>query len=149
MGLFGKARSSGSLKTDIAMNPAEAFVGIALAIVAADGYLADSEIDVLITLLGRMHLFRSYPSEVMRRMFDKLFGIMKRQGVEALVNQAIQSLPHELHTTMFAVATDLVLADGEVTDEEETLLNDLSNAFDIPEETAQEIIRVMLIKNKG
>ncbi|MEA5495820.1 MAG: tellurite resistance TerB family protein [Limnoraphis robusta] len=149
MGLFGKARSSGSLKTDTAMSPAEAFAGIALAVVAADGYLADSELDVLITLLGRMHLFRSYPSEVMRRMFDKIFGIIKRQGVEALVNQAIKTLPHELYETMFVVATDLILADGEVSDEEESLLNDLCNSFKISQETANEIIRVMLIKNKG
>ncbi|WP_413167186.1 tellurite resistance TerB family protein [Capilliphycus salinus ALCB114379] len=149
MGLFGKARSSGAIKTDVTMSPAEAFAGIALAVVAADGYLADSELDVLITLLGRMQLFRSYPSEVMRRMFDKLFGIIKRQGVEALVNQAIQTLPHELQETMFAVATDLILADGEVTEEEESLLNDLCNAFEISQETTNEIIRVMLIKNKG
>jgi tellurite resistance protein len=149
MGLFGKAGSLGSLKTDTAMSPTEAFAGIALAVVAADGYISDSEVSVLIPLLNRMHLFRSYPSEVMIRMFDKLAGMIRRQGAEAFLNQAIQTLPYELHGTIFAVATDLILADGEVTDEEESLLTDLYNALQISEETANEVIRVMLIKNKG
>lgn len=149
MGLFSKARSSGSLQTSMAMSPAEAFVGISLAVVAADGYLADPELDVLITLLSRMHLFRSYPSEVMRRMFDKLFGMIRREGVEAVVNEAIKTLPHELQATMFAVATDLILADGEVTSEEESLLTELSNKLQISDTNADEVIRVMLLKNKG
>nr|WP_293110722.1 tellurite resistance TerB family protein [Okeania sp. SIO2F4] len=100
-------------------------------------------------LLGRMQLFRSYPSEVMRRMFDKLCGMLKRQGPQTLLGAAFESLPHELYETTFAIATDLVLSDGEVTEEEEQLLGSLCNALEIPDETVNEIIRVMLIKNKG
>ncbi|MGB3510638.1 MAG: tellurite resistance TerB family protein [Microcoleaceae cyanobacterium] len=120
-----------------------------LVVVVANGYLVDAETDLLYTVLGRMQLFRSYPSEVMRRMFDKLCGILKREGSEALINAAFKSLPHELYETTFAIATDLVLSDGEVTEEEEQLLGSLCNALEIPEQTVDEIIRVMLIKNKG
>lgn len=148
MGLFSRARSSGELK-QMSMSPAEAFAGIALAVVAADGYMADSEVSLLVTSISRMHLFRSYSDDVIRRMFDKLLGILRRQGVESLLNACLKALPHDLHDTIFAVATDLVLADGEVTSEEEAVLTDLCNALEIPERTADEIIRVMLIKNKG
>ncbi|WP_094674761.1 tellurite resistance TerB family protein [Hydrocoleum sp. CS-953] len=120
-----------------------------LVVVSADGYLSDAEADLLSTVLGRMQLFRSYPSEVMRRMFDKLCGVLKKQGNEALINAALNSLPHELYETTFAIATDLVLSDGEVTEEEEQLLGSLCNALEIPNETVNEIIRVMVIKNKG
>lgn len=84
----------------------------------------------------------------MRKMFDKLLGIMQREGLDALFNAATAALPHDLTETAFAVATDIFLADGEVT-EEEKLLNDLCRVLEVPEETAIKIIDVMLIKKKG
>jgi tellurite resistance protein len=58
-------------------------------------------------------------------------------------------LPDELKETVFAVTTDIALADGEVSQEEEQLLNDLYSALGLSEEIALKIIDVMLIKNKG
>ncbi|MBE9176855.1 tellurite resistance TerB family protein [Synechocystis salina LEGE 06155] len=82
-------------------------------------------------------------------MFDKLLGTAQREGFGSLLQTAIASLPHELGETVFAVATDLVLADGEVTREEENLLNSLYTALGISEATAIKIIDVMMIKNRG
>jgi tellurite resistance protein len=148
MGLFDKIAGSRK-KASTTLGPAEAFAAIALIAVASDGYITDTEAQALSTILGRMQLFRSYPSDVMRRMFDKLMGIMQREGLDALFNAATTALPHDLTETAFAIATDIVLADGEVTEEEETLLNDLCRVLEVPEETAIKIIDVMLIKNKG
>ena len=50
---------------------------------------------------------------------------------------------------MFAVSTDLVLVDGNLAEEEEQLLNELYNALEISETVANNIIDVMMIKNKG
>ncbi|MFB2882121.1 tellurite resistance TerB family protein [Floridanema aerugineum] len=148
MGLFDKIKGSRK-QSDTQLGPAEAFAAIALIAVAADGYITDSEAQAIGTTLSRMQLFRSYPSDVMRKMIDRLLSILQRQGVDALFNSAIASLPHELRETSFAVATDIVLADGEVTEEEENLLNDLCRILEIEEETAVKIIDVMMIKNKG
>ncbi|UBF26209.1 tellurite resistance TerB family protein [Kovacikia minuta CCNUW1] len=82
-------------------------------------------------------------------MFDKLVGIGQRQGYDTLLSTALQSLPHELHDTAFAMATDIILSDGTITDEEETLLNNLYRVLETPEQTAKMIIEVMLIKNRG
>ena len=82
-------------------------------------------------------------------MFDKLCGITKRQGSDVLLKTAIASLPHHLHDTAFAVATDLILADGEVTEEEEDLLQHLYTHLNIPDEKAKNIVDAMIIKNKG
>lgn len=148
MGLFDKI-SGGRRQTETALGPAESFAAIALIAVAADGYITDSEGQSIGTTLSRMQMFRSYPNDVMKRMLDKLLSILQRQGVEVLFNAAMAGLPHDLKETAFAVATDIVLADGDVTEEEENLLNDLYRALDIPEETAVKIIDVMMIKNKG
>ncbi|MCL1466212.1 tellurite resistance TerB family protein [Argonema galeatum] len=148
MGLFDKI-AGGRKQTQTTLGPAEAFAAIALIAVAADGYMTDSEAQAISTTLSRMQLFRSYPADVMRKMIDRLLGILQREGIEVLFNAAITTLPDELKETSFAVATDIVLADGEVTEEEEKLLNDLYRALEISEENAVKIIDVMLIKNKG
>lgn len=147
MGLFDKI-TGGRKQTQTTLGPAEAFAAIALIAVAADGYMTDSEAQAISTTLSRMQLFRSYPGDVMRKMIDRLLGILQREGIEVLFNAAITTLPDELKETSFAVATDIVLADGEVTEEEEKLLNDLYRALEISEENAVKIIDVMLIKNK-
>lgn len=148
MGLFDKI-SNVRKQSQVALGPAEAFAAIALIALAADGYIADAEVQVVSTTLMRMQLFRSYPSDVMRKMIDRLLSILQRQGADALLNTAIEVLPYELQETAFAVTTDIILSDGEVTEEEEELLNQLYRALNISEEIAAKIIDVMLIKNRG
>ncbi len=148
MGLFDKISSSRQ-QNQTTLGPAEAFAAIALLAVGADGYAADSEVQSLITTLSRMQLFRSYPDDVMRKMFDRLLSTLQRQGADTLLGAAIVSLPYELRETAFAVTTDIVLADGDVTAEEEDFLNQLYRALEISEEIAVKVIDVMLIKNRG
>jgi len=148
MSLFDKISRSHQ-QNEITLGPAEAFAAIALIAVGADGYAADSEVQSIMTSLSRMQLFRSYPDDVMRKMFDRLLSILQRQGPEILMAASIASLPHELQETAFAITTDIVLADGEVTEEEEEFLNQLYRALEISEETALKIIDVMMIKNRG
>jgi tellurite resistance protein len=149
MGLFDKLLKPPVSTVEQAFSPAEAFAAITIASIASDGYLADEELDLLVTSLNRMHLYRSYSADVMRRMFDKLFGIVKREGLETLFAIAKDSLPYDLRNSAFAVATDLVLADGQVTSEEQKFLNQLYQVLEIPEEVALNIVNVMIIKNQG
>ncbi|MEK0178606.1 MAG: Tellurite resistance protein TerB [Oscillatoriales cyanobacterium] len=148
MGLFDKVAQTRQ-HSDVTLGPAEAFAAIALIAVAADGYINDNESQVLSITLSRMQLFRSYPNDVMKKMLDRLLMLLQRQGVQVLFNAALATLPDELKETVFAVTTDIALADGEVSEEEEQLLNDLYIALGLSEEIALKIIDVMLIKNKG
>jgi uncharacterized tellurite resistance protein B-like protein len=148
MSLFDKL-SSARQQSQTTLGPAEAFAAIALIAVAADGYADDAEEKALMTALSRMQLFRSYPADVVEKMIDRLLSILQRKGADTLLGAAISALPHELQETVFAVTADIVLADGEVTEEEEEFLNQLYRALEIPEETALKIIEVMLIKNRG
>ncbi len=131
------------------LSPAEAFAALTLSAIAVDGYLADEELDGLVSTLKRLHLFKSYSGDVMRRMLQKLFGILRREGQATLFQSAKVSLPDELQEPAFAIATDLILADGVVTAQEQDFLQQLHCALGIPEETAQKITEVMMIKNRG
>ncbi|MEP1079176.1 tellurite resistance TerB family protein [Leptolyngbya sp. PL-A3] len=149
MGLFDAFRQTSIQKSRITLGPAEAFVALMLIVVASDGYLAEDEIRLLNATFNRMKLFRSYSSDVMLRMLDSLSNTLRRDGANVLFDAAIETLPHDLYDTAFAIATDLVLADGEVTQEEEDLLGSLCRALDLPSDLVNQVIHVMLIKNKG
>jgi tellurite resistance protein len=150
MGLFDAFRK-GSLqqRSQVALGPAEGFAAIMLLVVASDGYLADEEVHLLSVTFSRMQLFRSYPQDIMNRMIDNLCNILRREGSDVLFEAAIATLPHELYETAFAIATDLVLADGHISQEEEGLLVSLCRALSLPEKLVAQVVEVMLIKNRG
>lgn len=148
MGLFDKVFGTQSQVYE-ALTPPEAFAAITLAATASDGYLSDEEACSISAALSRMKLFKSYPNDAINRMFDKLLGILRREGLDALFNLAKESLTYDLREAAFAVASDLVLADGIATREEQGFLNDLCYALDISSDIATQIVEVMVIKNRG
>ena len=148
MSLFEKG--TGQLKaSDIKLDGAEAFAAIALIAVAADDIITTSESQGLTTLFARMELFSKYSEDDLRKMTDKLLGIIKNKDIKPLFDAAVAAVPKDLKETLFAVTTDLVLTDGDLAEEEEQLLNELYSALKISEEMADKIIDVISIKNKG
>ena len=149
MGLFDKVVKPAAVDDGGALTSAEAFAAIALAAVASDGYLSEEEAQSIPFILSRMKLFKDYSDDMMRRLFDKLLARLQSKGVEALFVSAKDSLDQELRETAFTMATDLVLADGVVTEEEEQFLKDLEDKLEISSELALQVVRVMTIKNRG
>jgi tellurite resistance protein len=148
MGLFDAVLGTQS-QTQAVLNPAEAFAVVILTATASDGYLSVEHANSITFMLSRMKLFKSYPHEMMNSLFDKILGILQGDGFNALFNAAKDSLTQDLRETAFAVATDLVLAEGIVAEEEKNFLNDLYQALGVPSEIAIEIIQATLIKNRG
>ena len=149
MGLFDGIFNAERGITEVTLSPAEAFAAICLVAIASDGYLSEQEGREMTVLLSRMQLFRSYSSDVMQRLMDKLMSLLKHQGPSSLIHLAKASLPQDLRPTAFALATDLVLVDGTVTSQEQAFLDDLYRILEIPGDTALQIVQVMTIKNRG
>ncbi|MDZ8031326.1 MAG: tellurite resistance TerB family protein [Nostoc sp. DedQUE08] len=148
MGLFDAVLGTDS-QTQAALNPAEAFAVIILTATASDGYLSVEQTNSIISVLSRMKLFKSYPNEMMNRLFDKILGILQGDDFNALFNAAKDSLSQELREAAFAVATDLVLAEGIIPEEEKNFLIDLYQALGVSSEIAIQIVQVILIKNRA
>lgn len=149
MGLFDKMFTSDETTSPQLMGAAEAIASIALVAIAADGYLSDQEGQDMTIMLSRMHLFQSYPEDMLHRLFDNLLTRLKQQGPAVLVDQAKVALSQDLRETAFAIATDLVLSDRTVTPQEQAFLDDLYRILEIPGDTALQIVQVMTIKNRG
>lgn len=148
MGLFDKVKGIKEAE-QVKLNKEEAFAAVSLAAVAADGEITEEEARGLITSLLRMKLYEKFNDKQMSAMFNKLVGVIKRQGVDALVTSSKDILPTELRETAFAVAADLTLADGVLAKGEKDILTKIQESLGVPEDKAANIIEVMLIKNRG
>ncbi|MDZ8053354.1 MAG: tellurite resistance TerB family protein [Aulosira sp. ZfuVER01] len=136
-------------ETQVTLSPAEAFAAITLAVTSIDGHLSDEEARCLSSVLLRLKLFRNYTNELMNRLFEKILSILRRDGMNILFNAAKECLNQDLREAAFAVATDLLLSEGMLTDEETNFLNDLYQALGVSREVAIQIVQVILIKNRG
>jgi tellurite resistance protein len=148
MGLFDQVfnQQEGS---GLALTVAEAFAAICLVAIAADGYLSEQENLEMRMLLSRMKLFKNYSSDMLERMKDGLLNQLKQHGPGTLVEAAKSVLPPELAPTAFAIATDLVLADGTVTTQEQAFLDDLYRILELSGDLALKIVEVITLKNQG
>lgn len=127
----------------------EAFTAISLAAIASDGYLSQQRADDISSALLRLKLFSNSSSDAIAQISDKLLGILRQDGFNVVFNTAKETLPQNLREAAFAVATDLVLSDSIVTEEERNFLNDLHQALNLDSMTATKIVEIMTIKNQG
>lgn len=148
MGLFDDVFDSPS-SSGKAMNKGEAFAAILLGAAASDGHIADEEAQGLWTITGRMKLFSSWSPDKFNHMMDKLVAMLKREGLDRMLDRAAKALPEELNETAFANACDIVLADGVVEDDEKTFLQKLTRMLEISGDQALTIAKVMVVKNRG
>jgi tellurite resistance protein len=146
MGLFDNI-FGGQKSTEV--SKAEAFAGVLLGAVAADGVISSEEAQGLCTALSRMKMYDNWTGDKFNNMLNRMLGAIKRQGLEKTLQLCAASLPKELHETAFANACDLVLADGVVEDEEKEFLDKLQKILEVSGDQALTIVEVMIIKNRG
>lgn len=141
--LFGGVESSTKL------SPQYAFAGILLGASGCDGHIADDEVQNLATCLIRMKLYQRMQGKQFGQMLDKLHAILKKNGVDTLLDRCVETLPGELRHAAFTNAVDIVLADGVVEPDEKAFVESLRAKLKIDGATAKTIVSVMVAKNKG
>lgn len=128
-------------------NPAEAFAAIALAAVACDGELAALEARRLRQQLEFRQPYRSLSDSAMEQLLDRLLRILRQQGCDALVTQAVSWLEPAQRETALAVAADLTNADHVETGEERRFLQQLAQQLGISDERSALILEVIGVLN--
>ncbi len=147
LGLFDSL--FGGIETTRKMTPQESFAGILLAAGACDGHISDEEAENLTTSVGRMKLFARVNEKEFSQVMDKLLGLLKKKGPEALMEACAETLPKELVNAAFANAVNIVLSDGSVDSDEKEFIENLRKKLQVEPPVAKAIAQVMVIKNKG
>jgi tellurite resistance protein len=145
MGLFDKVLGGSNDK----LTEAEGVAGIALCAIAADGMITEEEAAGLGTSLSRMKLFRGMSNRDVNKIFEKLIKITRSQGVESLMLMSAEAIKPQLRPTAFAIAADLLFADGDVASEERRYLEKIQKNLGVNDDLALKVVEVIQLKNMG
>lgn len=126
---------------------AEAFAAIALAAVVCDGELSAVEARRLRQQLESRRPFSERGEAEMAALLDRLLAILRSQGCEALVRQAVPQLRPIQRQTALAVAADLTWADHVETGSEHQFLLNLAEQLQIDAERCALILEVIHLLN--
>lgn len=131
------------------LKPQEAFVLLLIASARADGIVSAHEANSIEHIVSGMQLFREHRGEKLHTVFAAAAERIKEHGVPDVVRAAAAKLPQDLHATAFALAVDLMLADGRLSPKEETFASDLRRFLNVDPDAAERIVDVLRIKNAG
>jgi tellurite resistance protein len=91
---------------------------------AADSEMPDAELRIIGDIVGDLPVFRGFDrSELPRVLNDCTELIGREDGLEQTFKAIKTALPAKLRETAYAIACDLVAADGEATQEELRILD--------------------------
>ena len=124
----------------------EAWVGILYSCVSADNQITDSEKASLSRLL---HSKQKFIGIDIAPLYAKSFNLRTELGQLKYISACCELVENEDKETVFALALEVLLADGTLEKEEKNVIEILSNRLKIDSEMTSKIIEVIFLKNKG
>jgi tellurite resistance protein len=90
---------------------------------AADSDMPDAELRIIADIVGDLPVFRDFDRDELPRVLNDCTDLIGRDdGLEETLKAIKTALPTKLRETAYAIACDLVAADGEATQEELRIL---------------------------
>jgi hypothetical protein len=128
---------------------AEAIGSLLVAAIAVDGTVTTSEAVRIGDVLGTCHLLRQAGNGSTQAIAHRAIVLLTEYGLPAILTGCARVIPSDLRPTVFALATDLALADGRMSDRERAFIDELQIVLGIDDATTAKIVDVLLIKNHG
>lgn len=144
MGLFDSLKS----KKEPTFDPQKSVMTIVVASIMADGDASDEEIGRMRSMCARSPIFSKNTKDEDDAVIDFAINVVKQLGDDGIA-KAANALKPELKETAFAFASEIILADGIVGDDEEQFLTQLAKTLGIDDSLARSIIEVTLIRGRG
>lgn len=146
MGLFSNVLKGNSEPEKFSNE--EAFTGLIIAITAADGDISEEEMGDLKSIVYKSRTLQSINGNDFTRIIDKVFRVLRRDGVQKLLSLSMEGLSSNLYEGTFALICDLAYSDGFIESDEERMLEQIQHQFGISEDKAVTIVEVISIKNQ-
>ena len=125
----------------------QAVIAVLIAAMDANQHVSREEAWRAHHLIWSMRRFRNQPGEKVDRLIDIVRDRMETLGKPAVLQAAARTLPARLRQPVFAAAIDLMLVDTRLERSEKDFVSALATALKVPARLADEILRVLLIKN--
>jgi len=99
---------------------------------AADGDMPDAELRIIGDIVEDLPIFRDFDSSELPRVLNDCTDLIGREdGLEETLKAIKTALPAKLRETAYAIACDLVAADGEASQEELRILELIRHRLNI------------------
>lgn len=96
-----------------AMSAQDALVAVMVAASASDQNIRTAELVAIQRMVNHMPVFADYDADRIRRMSQVVFDLFEEEdGLDALFGLIRAALPERLNETAYALACDVVTADG-------------------------------------
>ena len=120
----------------------DALIHIMVTMSAADRTMSDSELAKIGSIIKSLPVFADFEIERMIAVANNCTDILqKEEGLDTIIENALSSLPENLHETAYALAVDVAAADLQIEQEELRLLQILRHKMNIDRLTAAAIER--------
>ena len=124
------------------LDPHGALIYTMVIVSAADADLPDAELQTIGNIIGQLPVFRDFDRQSLPRLLNDCAEALGREnGLEKILKAINAALPAKLHETAYAIACDLVAADGEASQEELRLLELIRHRLNVDRLTAAAIER--------
>lgn len=137
----------GGSSQPVSLNRQEGYCGMLLAIIAADGQITNDEVTDFYSAVQKARLLQDISESYFRNMMDKLIRVLKKQGLDELMELSAAGLTPELYKPTFVNAMDLVFSDGHVDPDEIKVMDKMKVLLGIDDQFAAMAGEVM--KTKG
>jgi uncharacterized tellurite resistance protein B-like protein len=109
---------------------------------AADGSLSDSELETIRDIVKHLPVFADFEQGNLAQVASAATDLLTEDdGLDVVMSQIKENLPDRLRATAYALACDVVAADGEATQEELRYLEMLRHEINVDRLTAAAIER--------
>ncbi len=108
------------------MSPQDALVAVMVACSASDENIRTAELMAIQRIVNHMPVFSGYDADRTRRISQIVYDLFEEEdGLPALFGLIREALPARLHETAYALACDVVAADGKLNDVELRMLEEV------------------------
>ena len=109
-----------------AMSPQDALIAVMVACSASDQNVRTAELVAIQRMVNHMPVFADYDADRIRRISQIVFDLFEEEdGLDALFGLIRGALPERLNETAYALACDVVTADGNPNEVELRMLEEV------------------------
>ncbi|NJM81886.1 MAG: tellurite resistance TerB family protein [Tabrizicola sp.] len=114
------------------LSPQDALVAMMIAASASDQQMRTSELVAIQRIVNHMPAFATYDADRIRNVSQTVFDLFEEEdGLDALFGLIRDALPERLHETGYALACDVVTADGQHNQVELRMLEEMRDQLKI------------------
>lgn len=119
-------------ETPHSYTPQDALVAVMVTASASDERMSDSELAWINRIIDSLPIFENYDKARIGNVSNSVFDLFEEEdGLDALFGLIREALPESLFETAYALACDVVAADGMARQQELRLLEEMRLDFEI------------------